>query len=870
MTKQIVSKAVGIDLGTTNSAVAVMNTTDTEIIIHKDPRQKRETTPSCVWKDPKSGAIVVGSKAFRRIGTAPVPIRSIKRSMGTQTTVTLTNEELTPEQVSAHILREMKQQIEADVQAFASEATEWIVDRAIVTVPAYFDQPQIDATRRAAELAGLQVVDLLHEPTAAACYHCWRTGTQNGTFLVYDFGGGTFDVSILRCTEGAFEVLGISGNKRLGGDDIDELLAEYLQERLMRDDYALELDRKHDPEDRLRFDQLKLLAEGVKKALSQANEFVLRDAASLRDKTGQWVEIDSMFERDEVEKLMLPVVERTLPYCFEALERAEKKAGMKLSDVDAIILAGGSTHIPLVRTMVKETLCADANAQEPRAKCAEPIYERVDTIVALGAAIRAAAVGGLAIYSPERTVRISFRGTGTTAASQARVAGKVEALAADIDLAGGHIRLTSADSSMDEEQELKAGGIFGFTRIPLQPEAENLLTFEVYDHRGALVATAGRSVSQSREAPRPTGGNTSTSVLAKAILMEVSRAGKTYRKELIPALETLPLSADFTFFHPGDTELLLLPLYQGTRKIQEIQVSVLSSLPRGTPIELHLHIDELSFITVEGKIGETSFECAIELPPERAIPTAEQVQDQERSFQDAVAYLPPGKKAIAGARLRKTKESFEAAARRGDREQAVHEFEEIEELVAGFSDSAGPLDPPKEFFDNLIKECYEYNQYVSQVSAVTSQPHDPDEMAKAINTQRIQGEKAFRDGDQTAYSETLVALEAIRDHLIRVIQKGLKDQDTRTDAQKIADFAKAAIKEASEIGQFAAAQGRKDLQEEIELIKQQLSELLRDVQQNPEGVREKVSRHLARLDQIKNTLMRKPKSASGGELVEEH
>jgi hypothetical protein len=103
-----------------------------------------------------------------------------------------------------------------------------------------------------------------------------------------------------------------------------------------------------------------------------------------------------------------------------------------------------------------------------------------------------------------------------------------------------------------------------------------------------------------------------------------------------------------------------------------------------------------------------------------------------------------------------------------------------------------------------------------------------------------------------------------------VIQKGLKDQDTRTDAQKIADFAKAAIKEASEIGQFAAAQGRKDLQEEIELIKQQLSELLRDVQQNPEGVREKVSRHLARLDQIKNTLMRKPKSASGGELVEEH
>lgn len=244
MIRQQISKAVGIDLGTTNSAVAIMNATDTDIVLHKDPKTKRETTPSCVWKDPRSQQKIVGTKAFQRIGTTPEPIRSIKRVMGKQVLVHLGAEQLTPEQVSALILSEMKQQIEEDVARFSSESTEWIVDRAIVTVPAYFDQPQIEATRKAAEMAGFQVLELLHEPTAAASYYCWQNQVQNGIFLVYDFGGGTFDVSILRCIEGAFEVLGISGNNRLGGDDIDSILAEELRQRLLSEEYALDLDIK--------------------------------------------------------------------------------------------------------------------------------------------------------------------------------------------------------------------------------------------------------------------------------------------------------------------------------------------------------------------------------------------------------------------------------------------------------------------------------------------------------------------------------------------------------------------------------------------------------------------------------------------------
>src|SRR2546430_2753950 len=137
---QIFSKAVGIDLGTTNSAVAVMNRTDTDIVIHRENRHTT-TTPSCVWKDPRSGEIVVGRMAFRRVGSVPEPIRSIKRLMGHRTTVSVTDEEMTPEQVSALILTEMKRQIEQDLAAWNSPTTSWIADRAIVTVPAYFDHP---------------------------------------------------------------------------------------------------------------------------------------------------------------------------------------------------------------------------------------------------------------------------------------------------------------------------------------------------------------------------------------------------------------------------------------------------------------------------------------------------------------------------------------------------------------------------------------------------------------------------------------------------------------------------------------------------------------------------------------------------------
>ncbi|HVB25184.1 MAG TPA: Hsp70 family protein [Ktedonobacteraceae bacterium] len=851
MAKQIVSKAIGIDLGTTNSVVAIMDATDANIIIHRDPNTKGETTPSCVWKDPKTEQVVVGRKAYSRIGTTPKPIRSIKRLMGTQEKKKMTNEEVLPEEVSAKILNEMKRQIEEDVARLTTDSTDWIIDRAIITVPAYFDQPQIEATRIAGEMAGLQVLELLHEPTAAACYHCWETKTQNGLFLVYDLGGGTFDVSILRCTEGEFEVLGIGGNKRLGGDDFDTLLAEDLQERLIRQDYDLRLDMSNE-EDILRFDKLKLLAEGVKKALSNVTEFVLRDTATLQDRSGERVDIDITFERQEFEALIRSTIERTLPYCDDALKQAEQKAGVTLADIDEVILVGGSTHIPLVQEMVRQHFCADPNTRELRAKCSEPVYNKVDTMVALGAAIRASAIGGVEIYNPERTARVSFRGVGVTSARQTYTGGQVESLHPEIHFTGGSARLTIPNMNYEDEQDLKDNGTFSFTRIPLQSSSANLLTFEFHDSRGTLVAKIDRIITQNMEVQRPTGGSTGTAILSKALFLDINQDGKVERVELLKALDTIPTVRYYTFFHPGDTDYVKLPLYQNRKKIKEIDIKT-GLKPQNTPVKLTITIDKLANITVEGNIAGDKFQVDVQRAADRTIPTAKEVQDLHQQFINAIAYLPTGKRAVAEAQYRRVKLSYEAAIKREDLEQAIHEFEEMEELVAGISQRKQTLQPAKAAFDKLVSECKEYNVQASQLSKHLDQPHDYKEMAKTIEAQRLQGEQSYANENQSMYSDAIEMLQAIQNHLTMLIQRAMSIIDTRSETDKATDYLNYVSREATGVEQSASPLDY-ERQAQIKQIRQELDQLKQEIQHNPLEARFKIAQNQARLEQIQNQL----------------
>ncbi|MFE7839422.1 Hsp70 family protein [Streptomyces sp. NPDC057474] len=857
---QYMSKAVGIDLGTTNSAVAVMNPTDTDIVIHRDTMNAR-TTPSCVWHNPRNGELVVGRKAFARVGSEPEPVTSVKRLMGSRRTVTLAGEERTPEAISAEILREMKRQIEQDVAEFDTPDVRWVVDRAVVTVPAYFDQPQIDATRKAVVSAGLRVVDLLHEPTAAASYYCWRTGIRDGVFLVYDLGGGTFDVSVVRCKAADFKVLGISGNTMLGGDDIDTELAHHLQQLILDDDWAMDLDLEEDAEDRLRFRRLKSLAESVKKGLSNRTEFALHDSGGLTDKDGQRIVIDTVVERAQLENIARPLLERTFQYCDEALDQATQEAGITLADVDQIILAGGSTHLPLVREMVRSRFCSPAPGSPdpgaPRAKCTEPVYEQVDTVVALGAAVRASAVGGLDILNEERTVRVSFRGTVVTASDRTVVGGTVEALDPGLDLTDGSVRLTTEE--YEDEAPLKPDGSFAFTRIPVEPDAQGLLTVEVFDADGELLATVGRAVVHDRvAAAKPGGSTTSPAINAKPILLEVTREGRTQRDVLIPALRPLPFKDRYDFSHPGDTTTVEFRLFQQARQIQVIKVPVPSSTPRGTVIDLDVEMDVHALITVRGSIGDHPFEAVVEVPPEAGLPSSAEVAELLRRFEQDVEFLPAGERNVKQVQMDMAKDAFLTAADRSETAIACHEFEQMQAIADSVrKHHTGDLQPPRADFEKLVKDCTELNRYVTMVSAETETPHDEREIALAIEAQRDHGEGALSAGDQRSYSEVITQLQHIFDHLRTVAYRQQRKEQPISDTEKAVALLQAAQETLDEVRTLcqASSTATPAHRAEVEDIGQRLAGLQALIAQDPQQVQQQAAQERQRLIRLKNICM---------------
>ncbi|QFR01156.1 Hsp70 family protein [Streptomyces phaeolivaceus] len=868
---QYVSKAVGIDLGTTNSAVAVMNPTDTDIVIHRDAMNAR-TTPSCVWHNPRNGELVVGRKAFARVGSEPEPVTSVKRLMGSRRTVTLAGQERTPVEISAEILREMKRQIEQDVAEFDTPEVRWVVDRAVVTVPAYFDQPQIDATRKAAESAGLRVVDLLHEPTAAASYHCWRTGIRDGVFLVYDLGGGTFDVSVVRCKAADFKVLGISGNTMLGGDDIDTELAHHLQQLILDDDWAMDLDLEDDPEDRLRFRRLKSLAESVKKGLSDRTEFMLRDSGGLTDKEGRRVVIDTVVERAQLERIARPILERTFQYCDEALDQATREAGITLADVDQIILAGGSTHLPLVREMVRARFCALAPGSPdpgpgpgldpggPRAKCAEPVYEQVDTVVALGAAVRASAVGGLDILNEERTVRVSFRGTVVTASDRTVVGGTVEALDPGLDLTDGSVRLSIEE--YEDEAPIKPDGGFAFTRIPVQPDAQGLLTVEVFDADGGLLATVGRAVVHDRvTAAKPGGSTTSAAINAKPILLEVTREGRTQRDVLVPALRPLPFKDRYDFSHPGDTTTVEFRLFQHSRQIQVIKVPVPSSTPRGTAIDLDVEMDVHALITVRGSIGDHPFEAVVEVPPEAGLPGSAEVAELLRRFEEDVEFLPAGERNVKQVQMDMAKEAFMTAVDRGETAIACHEFEQMQAIADSVrKHHTGELQPPRADFERLVKDCTELNRYVTMVGAETGTPHDEREIALAVEAQREHGEGALTAGDQRSYSEVITQLQHIFDHLRTVAFRQQRKEQPISETERAEAMLGAALEAFVEVRTLVQASpaATPAHRVEVEEIGRRLDGLRSLLARDPQQVQQQAARERQRLLQLKNICLGSP------------
>jgi molecular chaperone DnaK len=355
------SKAVGIDLGTTNSVVAVFEAGEPTVIPNAEGSR---TTPSVV-AFAKTGEVLVGEVAKRQAITNPDrTIRSVKRHMGTDWSLEVDGKRYTAQEVSARTLMKLKR----DAEAYLGQP----VTAAVITVPAYFDDAQRTATKEAGEIAGLEVLRIINEPTAAALAYGLDTEGRDETVLVFDLGGGTFDVSVLEIGEGVFEVKSTSGDTHLGGDDWDQRIIEWVT-KTFKDTEGVDLSN-----DRMALQRLKEAAEKAKIELSQVAEtqitlpFITATAEGPKH-------LDLKLTRSKFQEITADLVDR----CLGPLQQAIKDAGLDKADIDHVILVGGSTRMPAIHDLVKE-----ATGKEPH-RGVNP-----DEVVAVGAAIQAGVLRG--------------------------------------------------------------------------------------------------------------------------------------------------------------------------------------------------------------------------------------------------------------------------------------------------------------------------------------------------------------------------------------------------------------------------------------------------------------------------------------------
>ena len=353
------SKIIGIDLGTTNSCVSVLEAGAPKVI--PNPEGGR-TTPSVVAF--KKGERIVGDAAKRQALTNPNTISSIKRLMGTSDKVEAEGKKYTPEEISAMILSYMKDYAEA----YLGEK----VTKAVITVPAYFNDSQRQATKNAGKIAGLEVERIINEPTAAAL--AYGLEKQEGqTILVYDLGGGTFDVSILELGDGVFEVKSTNGNNKLGGDDFDNVVMDYLVSEFKKEN-GIDLSK-----DKMAMQRLKEAAEKAKKDLSGVVSTQISAPFIAKGDDGEPVHLDMTLTRAKFEDLIRDLVESTL----DPVHKALKDAKMKKEDIDKVILVGGSTRIPMVYDLISKEL-----GKEPSREV------NPDEVVSMGAAIQGGVLTG--------------------------------------------------------------------------------------------------------------------------------------------------------------------------------------------------------------------------------------------------------------------------------------------------------------------------------------------------------------------------------------------------------------------------------------------------------------------------------------------
>jgi molecular chaperone DnaK len=355
------ARAVGIDLGTTNSVVAVLEGGEPSVIANAEGSR---TTPSVV-AFAKNGEVLVGEVAKRQAVTnVDRTIRSVKRQMGTDWSVTIDGKKFTAQQISAFILQKLKR----DAESYLGET----ITDAVITVPAYFSDAQRQATKEAGQIAGMNVLRIINEPTSAAlAYHLEKEG--EATILVFDLGGGTFDVSLLEVGEGVVEVKATSGDNHLGGDDWDQRIVDWLVKDF-KNSYGVDLSK-----DKMALQRLRETAEKAKIELSSSTESQINLPYITHSEQGP-LHLDAKLTRAEFQKMTSDLLDR----CKAPFQQVIKDAGVKLSEIKHVVLVGGSTRMPAVVDLVKDL----TGGKEPN-KGVNP-----DEVVAVGACLQAGVLKG--------------------------------------------------------------------------------------------------------------------------------------------------------------------------------------------------------------------------------------------------------------------------------------------------------------------------------------------------------------------------------------------------------------------------------------------------------------------------------------------
>ncbi len=878
-----IRKTVGIDLGTTNSVIALLDPTDSALITGVE-EHGLPTVPSVVAMHPEQKRVVVGRSAIalRGQGTQE-PVTSVKRHLGLERTFCVGENNLTPVEVSAQILcrcREALASVVADPRL--------LIDSAIITMPAYFNHNQIEDTRRAGERAGFEVVELLHEPTAAAIYYSWIENHGDATYLVYDLGGGTFDVSLIRRRFGDYEVLSVSGDPFLGGDDFDRLLATHLQERVVQAHPGpINFDRAT-PDGLARFLRLQYLAEQIKIELSSQERVERHLDEVVRDEHGQPVSLHAAIDRETFHALIKDKIHRTIECCHQALALARQKCGLKLSDIDHVILVGGSSRIPLVRETIQAAFCKSELPEHVRSP--QPLLHEPDLCVAYGAALRAATHGTRYIFPVARRVEgllpdldldlgpseqgldleLHWTSPVNVTATPYTLTGCVRGPGVSEVRHGGLVRVRSFATGLTEEGYFDPQGAFAL-EMELQPNTDNALELIVCDNLGQeLVRIPACVRHREQRATASLGlGVLPTQLLTKPLAIEVlNRNRRRVKQILAPVGAALPATFVATCRTVDQAGRIVVPIFEENRIIKVMEITGLDvRLPVGSPVDVEFHIDVKHNIEVKIRVREAgrTERAIIQGPPPPAAPSRSEVDQLRTAIEEALQPLSGGVRTRFKARLSQLTQDLYEALYYEDEPRAIQRLAELRDLhqqVERESDQV--LDPPWPRFAQLVARCHEL---VEELVENTGRKRE--ELTEPIHGHEHLAEQAYKEKNQPLYREcwnTLQKYASSLEDLRRATSRGDDEEFEEASSRSPEEDARAEIDRfrhyLSAVWKQAHARGRRDLDERLGQIAKQGQGLAQKAKEDPHAVLREARRLNTELAKVENLLRsRRPTSA---------